>query len=398
MFKIAQFDWKATDRHQRIQRGKMLAKNSEAVEQVLLAKGYLPIFIRRNFILATKPKKSEVTQCLLQLSLLLNAAMPLKQSLHLILDGLENIPLFNWLNSVISQVDAGFPFSHALEKQAQYLSNQEIQLIKMAEKTGSLAKMLDNIVQTRLKSEKIFKKVKRVLFYPIFILVVSFLLSLAMLIFIVPSFAELYQGKEQSLPFITEVLFRLSQLLREHGVLWLIISLLIIGLLFGINQISDVLKKLKTKMIAHIPIFSQIIQQARIIYFTQNVALMLNAHIRLSLILTSFLSEKQTDKILEQEIHWMSRLLSQGYSFAEGLNPAVFTTQVVQMIAIGEKSGKLATMCEHVSEIYQQQLDHQIDMLSQMLEPMLMLIMGVIVGTIIIGLYLPIFDMGSLVG
>ena len=108
MFKIAQFDWKATDRHQRIQRGKMLAKNSEAVEQVLLEKGYLPIFIRRNFILATKPKKSEVTQCLLQLSLLLNAAMPLKQSLHLILDGLENIPLFNWLNSVISQIDAGF--------------------------------------------------------------------------------------------------------------------------------------------------------------------------------------------------------------------------------------------------------------------------------------------------
>lgn len=398
MFKITQFDWKATDRHQRIQRGKMLAKNSEAVEQVLLEKGYLPIFIRRNFILATKPKKSEVTQCLLQLSLLLNAAMPLKQSLHLILDGLENIPLFNWLNSVISQIDAGFPFSHALEKQAQYLSNQEIQLIKMAEKTGGLAKMLDNIVQARLKSEKIFKKVKRVLFYPIFILVVSFLLSLAMLIFIVPSFAELYQGKEQSLPFITEVLFGLSQLLREHGVLWLIIGLLIIGLLFGVNQISDVLKKLKTKMITHIPIFSQIIQQARIIYFTQNVALMLNAHIRLSLILTSFLSEKQTDKVLEQEIHWMSRLLSQGYSFAEGLNPAVFTTQVVQMIAIGEKSGKLATMCKHVSEIYQQQLDHQIDMLSQMLEPMLMLIMGVIVGTIIIGLYLPIFDMGSLVG
>ncbi len=398
MFKITQFDWKATDRHQRIQRGKMLAKNSEAVEQVLLAKGYLPIFIRRNFILATKPKKSEVTQCLLQFSLLLNAAMPLKQSLHLILDGLENIPLFNWLNNVISQVDAGFPFSHALEKQAKYLSNQEIQLIKMAEKTGGLAKMLDNIVQARLKSEKIFKKVKRVLFYPIFILIVSFLLSLAMLIFIVPSFAELYQGKEQSLPFITEVLFGLSQLLREHGVLWLIIGLLIIGLLFGVNQISDVLKKLKTKMITHIPIFSQIIQQARIIYFTQNVALMLNAHIRLSLILTSFLSEKQTDKVLEQEIHWMSRLLSQGYSFAEGLNPAVFTTQVVQMIAIGEKSGKLATMCEHVSEIYQQQLDHQIDMLSQMLEPMLMLIMGVIVGTIIIGLYLPIFDMGSLVG
>ena len=381
MFKITQFDWKATDRHQRIQRGKMLAKNSEAVEQVLLAKGYLPIFIRRNFILATKPKKSEVTQCLLQLSLLLNAAMPLKQSLHLILDGLENIPLFNWLNHVISQVDAGFPFSHALEKQAQYLSNQEIQLIK-----------------ARLKSEKVFKKVKRVLFYPIFILIVSFLLSLAMLIFIVPSFAELYQGKEQSLPFITEVLFGLSQLLREYGVLWLIIGFLIILLLFGINQISDVLKKLKTKIVVHIPIFSQIIQQARIIYFTQNVALMLNAHIRLSLILTSFLSEKQTDKILEQEIHWMSRLLSQGYSFAEGLNPAVFTTQVVQMIAIGEKSGKLAMMCEHVSEIYQQQLDHQIDMLSQMLEPMLMLIMGVIVGTIIIGLYLPIFDMGSLVG
>lgn len=93
----------------------------------------------------------------------------------------------------------------------------------------------------------------------------------------------------------------------------------------------------------------------------------------------------------------MLNLLQQGYKFSQGINPNVFGLDMPQMIDIGERSGNVAKMCEHISEIYQQKLDYQIDILSQLLEPMLMLLMGVIVGTIIVGLYLPIFDMGSLV-
>ncbi|OOH85476.1 hypothetical protein BMT54_11770 [Pasteurellaceae bacterium 15-036681] len=125
---------------------------------------------------------------------------------------------------------------------------------------------------------------------------------------------------------------------------------------------------------------------------------MLNAHIRLDLILKSFIDTKQADPVLQQEANFCLNLLKQGHRFSDGLNPRVFNNEVIQMVSIGEQSGNLAKMLAHISEIYQQKLDYQIDILSQLLEPILMLIMGIIVGTIMVGLYLPIFDMGGIVG
>lgn len=397
MFKVSEFRWKAVNRFQQVQIGKVLAKNNEEVEQYLLHKGYSPIYIRRNFILPKPPKQEEITQYVMQLGLLINAAIPLKQSLIMILESVENIKLYEWLRAIIHLIESGFSFSAALEKQAKYLENQEVQLIKIAEQSGRLGEILTNIAQARSKSEKLKKKVKNILFYPLMILGVSFSLSLGMLLFIVPQFAELYQTKENALPLVTELLFWLSDILR-HSTMALLFSFSIFfaGIIL-LNKKTTVIKKLKSYLLAHLPVFSEIVKQSRIVFFTQNVALMLNSHIRLDKVLASFLSEKNDDWILQQEIQTMQRLLQQGYRFSEGLNPMIFTSQAVQMISIGEKSGKLATMCEQVSDIYQQKLDYKIDMLSQLLEPLLMLIMGLIVGTIMVGLYLPIFDMGNLV-
>lgn len=397
MLNISEFRWKAKNKSQQTQLGKMLAQNSEEVENYLLNKGYSPIFIRRNFVFPKQPKQEDITQILMQLSLLVNAAIPLKQSLQMLLESVENIPLYRWLKMVLMGIESGFSLSASLEKQAKYLSYQEIQLIKMAEQSGNLGVILNNISENRAKSEKLKKKVKKILFYPLMILGISLSLSVGMLVFIVPQFAELYQTKEKSLPFITEVLFLLSSFLIEKTEWFVFILGFITVLFFILNKKTEMVRKAKSSLLSKLPIFSEIIQQARIIFFTQNVALMLNAHIRLDKILASFIEGKSDDVVLKQEIHIMQTLLQQGYTFSAGLNPMVFTQQAVQMISIGEKSGKLAAMCEQVSEIYQQKLDYKIDMLSQLLEPMLMLVMGLIVGTIIVGLYLPIFDMGTLV-
>lgn len=397
MFEIAEFRWKATNRFGQVQIGKLLAKNNEEVEQFLLNKGYTPIYIRRNFIFPKPPKQEEITQFLMQLSLLVNAAMPLKQSLVMLLENIENIKLYLWLQSVLQLIESGFSFSAALEKQACYLSNQELQLIKMAEQSGKLGVILTNLAKAREKTEKLKKKVKKILFYPLMILGISLSLSIGMLLFIVPQFAALYQTKDKSLPLITEVLFFFSDLLNNHAANLLLMSFLFVVVLFILNNKTNVIQKLKSQLLARLPVFSEIVQQSRVVFFTQNVALMLNAHIRLDQVLASFINPKSDDWILQKEIQHIQRVLQQGYSFAEGLNPMVFTNQAVQMISVGEKSGKLATMCEQVSDIYQQKLDYKIDMLSQLLEPMLMLVMGMIVGTIIVGLYLPIFDMGTLI-
>ena len=397
MFKVYEFHWKAVNRFQQKQKGKLLARNQTELEQRLIKKGFQQIKISRNFILPKNPKSEEVTQLISQLALLINAKLPLKQALSLILENTQNIKLYLWLEEIIRSVELGYSFSTSLENLNRYVESQEIQLIKMGEISGKLGIILENIAKSRSESEKLFSKVKKIMFYPVMVLVVASTLLIGMLILIVPKFAELYSAKDKTLPFITEVLFFLSNLLIDNYTFMLFLFVLSGILLSFLAKKTTIITKIKYHILSNFPVFKNIIAQSRIIYFTQNVALMLNASLRLDLILETFLSNKQADPILQKECQSVLTLIKQGYAFSECLNTDVFESQTVQMLSVGERSGKLAEMSEYVSQIYKKKLDDQLDILSQLLEPALMVILGGIVGTIIVGLYLPIFDMGSLV-
>ena len=397
MFKVYEFHWKAVNRFQQKQKGTLLARNQTELEQRLIKKGFQQIKISRNFILPKNPKSEEVTQLISQLALLINAKLPLKQALSLILENTQNIKLYLWLEEIIRSVELGYSFSTSLENLNCYVESQEIQLIKMGEISGKLGIILENIAKSRSESEKLFSKVKKIMFYPVMVLVVASTLSIGMLVLIVPKFAELYSAKDKTLPFITEVLFFLSNLLIDNYTFMLFLFVLSGILLSFLAKKTTIITKIKYHILSNFPVFKNIIAQSRIIYFTQNVALMLNASLRLDLILETFLSNKQADPILQKECQSVLTLIKQGYAFSECLNTDVFESQTVQMLSVGERSGKLAEMSEYVSQIYKKKLDDQLDILSQLLEPALMVILGGIVGTIIVGLYLPIFDMGSLV-
>ena len=397
MFKVYEFHWKAVNRFQQKQKGKLLARNQDELEQRLIKKGFQQIKISRNFILPKNPKSEEVTQLISQLALLINAKLPLKQALSLILENTQNIKLYLWLEEIIRSIELGYSFSTSLENLNRYLDSQEIQLIKMGEMSGKLGIILENIAKSRSESEKLFSKVKKIMFYPVMVLVIALTLSIGMLVLIVPKFAELYSAKDKTLPFITEVLFFLSNLLIDNYTFMLFLFVLSGIFLSFLAKKTTVITKIKYHILSNFPVFKNIIAQSRIIYFTQNVALMLNASLRLDLILETFLSNKQADPILQKECQSVLTLIKQGYAFSECLNTDVFESQTVQMLSVGERSGKLAEMSEYASQIYKKKLDDQLDILSQLLEPALMVILGGIVGTIIVGLYLPIFDMGSLV-
>ena len=397
MFKVYEFHWKAVNRFQQKQKGKLLARNQDELEQRLIKKGFQQIKISRNFILPKNPKSEEVTQLISQLALLINAKLPLKQALSIILENTQNIKIYLWLEEIIRSVELGYSFSKSLENLNRYLDSQEIQLIKMGEISGKLGVILENIAQSRSESEKLFSKVKKIMFYPVMVLTIALTLSIGMLVLIVPKFAELYSAKDKTLPFITEILFFLSNLLVDNYVFLLVLLILSSVLLSFLAKKTTIITKLKYSILSNMPVFKTILSQSRIVYFTQNVALMLNASLRLDLILETFLSNKQADPILQKECLSVLTLIKQGYAFSECLNTEVFESQTVQMLSVGEKSGKLAEMSEYVSQIYKKKLDDQLDILSQLLEPVLMVVLGGIVGTIIVGLYLPIFDMGSLV-
>ncbi|QIW16471.1 fimbrial protein [Pasteurellaceae bacterium RH1A] len=398
MFKVYGFRWRAVNRFGQKQAGKLLAPQAQVAEQALLKKGYDQIRLSRNFVLPKQPKFEEVTQLLNQLALLLNATIPLKQALVMVLENCSQIRLYQWVSFILQQLEAGFTFSVILEKEGKYLKSQEIQLIKMAERSGNLPLILSNIAESRAKSEKLAKKVKKILFYPVIVLFISLSLSLMLLIFIVPQFAELYQSKDSQLPFITQILFSLSNFLKNNSGFLVFLLLQAAIVLKLLANKTNLIPRLKLAILSRMPVFKTIISHSRLIFFSQNLGLMLNAHLRLDTALASFLSDRPDDPVLNREILFMQSILKQGYRLADGLNINVFDNQAVQMLAVGERSGQLAKMLAYVADLYQQKLDYQIDMLSQLLEPLLMVVMGLIVGVIMVGLYLPIFDMGAMVG
>lgn len=397
MVSIFEFHWKAKNRFQQKQSGILLAQNHAEAEQKLLAKGYQYIHIQRNFTFSRQPKADEVTQFLAQLALLINASIPFKQALMMQQENCTNIKLYQWLLALNASISSGYSFSASLAKLNLYLSKQEIQLIRMGEQSGKLGVVLENIAKTRNQADKLAKKVRKITFYPLIVLVISCVLTLGLLVFIVPQFADLYMDKAQNLPWLTSLLFSLSAFLRQNGIFLCCGSIVVMGVLLCFAKKFGNLTACQMCLLSYIPYFNQVIRYTRIIFFTQNLALMLSAHLHLEVALKAFLSEKMHDRLLQEQVRLTLSLLQQGYKFSEGLNPAVFTPQMVQMITIGEKSANLAVMCTQISDIYQLKLDYQIDLLSQLLEPILMLLMGIIIGTVLIGLYLPIFDLGILV-
>lgn len=399
MNKIYEYQWKGINRFKQKQSGRVLSISREKVENELINQGYSNIKIRRNFRIYTQPRSEEITKLLTQFSLLLSTKIQLKRALEILLKGCLNKNIYLWLNEIIILIETGFSFSEALEKtnKEHYLKEQEIQLIKIGEISGNLSEMMKNIAQYREKSDKMNKKVKKILFYPLFILSISLMISIFLLVSIVPQFADLYQSRGHHLPFITEILFSLSSFLQEKGKLLIIFLLLFFGMSKFLSKKTKIILNIKFKIMSYLPLLNQIVLFSRIIYFSQSLALMLNAKVRLDLALSSFLTRKGVDPILEQQIDQILALLKQGYRFSEGLNSNIFTDEVIQMLSIAERSSNLAEMLAYISENYQTKLDYQIDILSQLLEPMLMLLMGLIVGVIITGLYLPIFDMGAII-
>ncbi|MCT8715689.1 type II secretion system F family protein, partial [Glaesserella parasuis] len=218
MNNIYEFQWKGRNRFGQKQTGRQLAESREVLEKRLQQKGYSQLSISRHFALPTAPKKEEINQFMQQLALLIQAKIPLKQSLVMLLETCQNRTFYRWQQETIRLIEAGFALSVAFKKQGKYINPQEIQLIKMAETSGNLGLILTNIAQRREKSEKLAKKIKKILFYPVFILAISITLSILLLLFIVPQFAELYGSKGKSLPLITEILFSLSHFL-QHSIL-----------------------------------------------------------------------------------------------------------------------------------------------------------------------------------
>ena len=411
MRKLKLFNWHGVNRLQQKQKGTIVAESAVIAQQQLMSRSLQHIKLQQNWQLNSKPKNAEVCALLSQLATLLQAAVPLKNSLQILLQHCTNIALNAWLRQLLKDIESGLAFSQALEKQNvekqnQYLTYQDRQLIKVGEMTGKLPTVCHEIAQHKQQALALQRKIRKILLYPVLVLGISLILTALLLLFIVPQFAEMYDSNSAQLPTFTQVLLTLSQGLQDYWLHLLICITLTILFIRARLKHSPWFNRQKIRLINAMPVLNRIVQLSRLVGFSRSLFLMLQAGVPLNQALQSFLPQNpswqrspnvQGDWLLIEEVQSILHWLQQGYAFSASVSGHIFPLAAQQMLQVGEQSGQLPKMLQFITNDHQQQLDYQIDLLSQMLEPLLMVIIGGLIGLIMLGMYLPIFNMGALV-
>ncbi len=332
-----------------------------------------------------------------QMATMMKAGVPLVQAFEIVADGLENQNLRKMVLQIKDSVSAGGGFANALREHPKYFDDLFCNLVDAGEQSGSLETMLDRIATYKEKTEALKAKIKKALTYPTAVIVVAIVVTGILLVKVVPQFASTFSGFGADLPAFTLFVLHLSELAQAY---WFIILLAMVGGAFvfkELNRRSPKFSYLVDKYVLKLPIIGQIIYLSIMARFSRTLATTFAAGVPLIDALTS-VAGATGNKIYTDAIIKVREDVSTGIQMNTALKArGTFPTLLIQMAAIGEESGALDTMLDKVAVYYEEAVDNMVDSLTSLLEPMIMSVLGILVGGLMIAMYLPIFQLGSVV-
>lgn len=359
--------------------------------------------IKRNtksiFSLATKEKikSSDITTFARQMATMLNAGVPLVQSLEIIAKGTDNHSVQDLIIIIKGDIEGGRNFSESLKRHPEHFEELFCNLVNAGEASGSLEKMLARIASYREKSETLKRKIKKALYYPTAVVIVAMIVTVILLLFVVPQFQTLFKGFGADLPAFTQFVINLSDGLQKTWWLCLIV-LFIASWFFTITKKrSAKFRRFLDKIILKLPIIGKILEKAAIARFARTLSTTFAAGVPIDQGLDS-VAGATGNIIFSEAVMKVKEDVTTGVQLQLAMRTTgVFPNMVIQMVAIGEESGALDGMLDKVATIYEEEVDMAVDSLSSLLEPLIMSILGVLVGGLVIAMYLPIFKMGSVI-
>jgi type IV pilus assembly protein PilC len=332
-----------------------------------------------------------------QIATMLSAGVSLIQTIQMVASGHANRKMRTLLGEIGASVSAGNPLSDTLRKYPDYFDDLYCDLVETGEQSGALETIYDRIAIYKEKSEALKSKIKKAMFYPIAVVVVAFIVTTILLIFVVPQFEEIFSSFGAELPAFTQFVLGISRGMQDYG-------LIIAGVLFAAGSLfarahkkSLRLRDSVDKKILKIPVIGEILKKASVARFTRTLATTFAAGVPLMDALDSA-AGAAGNAVFRDAILFVKKEVSAGIPMNVGMRTtAVFPEMVVQMIAIGEEAGAVDEMLSKVATIYEGEVDDMVDGLTSLLEPMIMAVLGVVIGGLIVAMYLPIFDMGNVV-
>jgi type IV pilus assembly protein PilC len=278
-----------------------------------------------------------------------------------------------------------------------YFDDLFVNLVAAGEQAGALETLLDKIATYKEKTEEIKKKIKKALTYPAAVVVVAFVVTIILLIFVIPAFEDLFKGFGADLPAFTRMVVDLSVFVRTQGWMMAIVAGGVVYTFFYFKKRSRAMRHFLDRLALRLPIVGPILQKASIARYARTLSTMFSAGVPLVEALES-VAGATGNIVYEIGVLQMKDEVATGQRLQQAMeNTDLFPNMVIQMIAVGEESGSLDEMSSKVADFYENDVDNAVDNLSSLLEPMIMAILGVLVGGLVIAMYLPIFKMGSVI-
>lgn len=395
------FQWEGLDRKGTRIKGESQASTEALIKADLRRQGISPLKVKKKpkplFSQKKKIKSGDISIFARQMATMMTAGVPLVQSFEIIGRGHENPSMQELILGIKADVESGTSLTNALEKHPLYFDDLFCNLVGAGEQSGALETLLDKIATYKEKTEELKGKVKKALFYPTAVMVIAFIVSAILLIFVVPQFQDLFQGFGADLPAFTLFVIKLSEIFQEY---WWLIFGGIGGAIFGfiaLKKRSPAVRRGMDIVALKVPVVGNIVEKSAIARFARTLSTMFAAGVPLVEAMDS-VAGATGNALFEEATLRMKDDIAGGTQLQQSMKQTnMFPNMVVQMVAIGEESGSLDEMLGKVADFYEQEVDNLVDGLSSLLEPLIMAILGVVVGGLVIAMYLPIFKLGAVV-
>lgn len=396
------YEWQGINRKGQKISGEMVAANEEALKAQLRKQAIAVSKVKKKpkplFSFGDKVKAEDICTITRQIATMLGAGVPLVQALEIIGKGCEKNSLRLLLDEVHAEVSSGSPLSETIRKHPQHFDDLYCDLVASGEQSGALDSIYDRIATYKEKAEALKAKIKKAMMYPSIVVAVAVAVTAILLIFVVPSFEEIFASFGAELPAFTLFVIGLSNWLT--GNIFIVIGI-IVAAVFTFKRLHRQSKAVRDKTdaaILKIPVIGGILNQAAVARFTRTLSTTFAAGVPLIDALESA-AGASGNAVYRDCINAIRVDVTSGIQLNAAMRQSnQFPDMVNQMVMIGEESGALDDMLAKVATIYEQQVDDAVDNLSALLEPMIMVIIGTLVGGLIVSMYLPIFQLGNVVG
>ncbi len=332
-----------------------------------------------------------------QFATMIDAGLPLVQCLEILSSQAENPVLGKALEEIRGDVEGGSTYADALRKHPKVFDELYVNMVAAGETGGILDTILNRLSQHMEKSMKLKKQIKSAMVYPSTILGVATIVIIVLMVWVIPIFAKMFTDFGGQLPGLTQMVIDMSYFMQSN-IFYMVIATGIGVFIFKRYYATTKGHYQVDKIALKLPVIGDVIQKASIAKFTRTLGTLISSGVPI-LEGLGIVAKTSGNKVVEAAVMRARQSISEGKTIAEPLGKEkVFPPMVVQMISVGESTGAIDSMLSKIADFYDDEVDSAVATLTSLLEPMMMVFLGITIGTIVIAMYLPIFEMASIVG